>query len=97
MNRLFASVAKSFGDRAVGVLLTGMGADGAAGMEQLFNAGALTIAQDAESSVVFGMPGEAVRRGAATYVLPPAWIGEMLVARIRAVGRDGERRGKETG
>ncbi len=67
---LFQSVAESYGARAVGVILTGMGADGAAGLHEMRRAGALTIAQDEATSVVFGMPREAIERGAAECVLP---------------------------
>jgi two-component system chemotaxis response regulator CheB len=60
---LFDSVTENVGKNAVGVMLTGMGADGAEAMKRLHDAGAYTIAQDAKSSVVWGMPGEAVKRG----------------------------------
>jgi two-component system chemotaxis response regulator CheB len=66
---LFDSVAKSAGANAIGVLLTGMGADGAVGLLAMRNQGARTIAQDKETSVVWGMPGEAVKRDAASEVL----------------------------
>jgi two-component system chemotaxis response regulator CheB len=72
---LFESVARNVGHNAVAMLLTGMGADGAAGLLSLKNSGAATIVQDKESSVVWGMPGEAFRRGAACEVLPLAKIG----------------------
>ena len=65
---LFRSVSKTAGANAVGILLTGMGADGAAGMLEMKNAGAKTIAQDEKSCVVFGMPKEAIKRGAADRV-----------------------------
>lgn len=67
---LFSSIANIVGDNAIGVLLTGMGSDGAKGLEKIHRAGAITIAQDQNSSVVWGMPGEAVRLKAADYVLP---------------------------
>ena len=67
---LFSSVAESARDQAVGVLLTGMGADGAKGLLIMKNAGARTIAQDEASCVVFGMPREAIRLGAADRVVP---------------------------
>lgn len=67
---LFKSVARTAGRNAVGVLLTGMGDDGAAGLAEMRAAGARTIAQDEATSVVFGMPAEAIRRGAAEHVLP---------------------------
>lgn len=62
---LFHSVARAVGGDAIGVLLTGMGSDGVEGMEAMRDAGALTLAQDAESCVVYGMPKEALQRGAA--------------------------------
>jgi two-component system chemotaxis response regulator CheB len=60
---LFRSVAKSAGPNALGVIMTGMGDDGAAGLLEMRNAGATTLAQDEESCVVFGMPKEAIKRG----------------------------------
>ena len=67
---LFHSVAQQAGPNAVGVLLTGMGADGARGLLAMRQAGAYTMAQDEETSVVFGMPREAVQMGAADKVVP---------------------------
>jgi len=67
---LFSSVAEAAGADAVGVILTGMGSDGAQGMLRMMKAGAQTIAQDEASSVVFGMPREAIRLGAAGRVMP---------------------------
>lgn len=75
---LFRSLRNACGERAVGVLLSGMGRDGADELKSLRDAGALTIAQDAASSVVFGMPGEAVRLGAARHVLAPEQIAALL-------------------
>lgn len=60
---LFRSVAKCAGANAVGIIMTGMGDDGAAGLLEMHNAGARTVAQDEESCVVFGMPKEAIKRG----------------------------------
>jgi len=71
---LFRSVAKVYGESAVGVLLTGMGKDGAWELKLMKEQGAVTIAQDRETSVVHGMPGEAIKLGGATYVLPPEKI-----------------------
>lgn len=75
---LFESVARHGGAGAVGVLLTGMGADGAAGMLSMKKAGAYTIAQDEASCVVFGMPREAIRLGGVDSVLPLDRIGQAL-------------------
>jgi two-component system chemotaxis response regulator CheB len=75
---LFGSVARVFGRNAVGILLSGMGNDGAEELKRMRDAGALTIAQDEESSVVHGMPGQAIQFGAARHVLPPAGIARML-------------------
>lgn len=67
---LFRSVAQNAGRNAIGILLTGMGKDGARGLKEMLEAGSPTIAQDEETSVVWGMPGEAVAIGAAESVLP---------------------------
>lgn len=80
VSSLFRSVAQVFGSRAVGVLLTGMGKDGAEELRLMKDKGAMTFAQDEESSVVHGMPGEAIRLGAAAYVLPPDKISAALVS-----------------
>jgi len=71
---LFRSIAQNAGDNAIGIILTGMGNDGAAGLKEMQDAGASTIAQDESSSVVWGMPGEAVKRGAADSILPLAKV-----------------------
>ncbi len=78
VSALFRSVADVYGKNSVGVLLTGMGSDGAEELLALRKKGALTIAQDETSSVIFGMPGEAVRIGAATHILPTDKIARML-------------------
>lgn len=81
---LFRSVKEVYGQNAVGVLLTGMGKDGAEELRLMKEKGAITIAQDEESSVVHGMPGEAISLGAVNYVLSPerivaalgSWLGD---------------------
>lgn len=77
---MFESVAKYAGSNAVGVLLTGMGADGASGLLSMRQAGASTIAQDERTSVVWGMPGEAVKLGAAEKVVPLERVAEEALA-----------------
>jgi two-component system chemotaxis response regulator CheB len=67
---LFRSVADTVGPNAIGVILTGMGADGAVGLKEMRDRGSPTIAQDEETSVVWGMPGEAVKRNGAEKILP---------------------------
>ena len=67
---MFRSVANNIGPNAICVLLTGMGADGVEGMNEMREAGAPTIAQDEQTSVVWGMPGEAVKRGYVDTILP---------------------------
>ena len=80
---LFRSVAAAYGHDAVGVLLTGMGKDGAAELGLMKNKGAITLVQDKASSIVHGMPGEAIALGAATYVLSPEKIAAALVEMTR--------------
>jgi two-component system chemotaxis response regulator CheB len=75
---LFRSVLAAYGPAAIGVLLTGMGRDGAQELRALRQAGAVTIAQDRDSSIVFGMPGTAVQLDAASHVLAPAAIADTL-------------------
>jgi two-component system chemotaxis response regulator CheB len=70
VDELFESLARELGPRAIACQLTGMGADGAAGLLAMRQAGSLTLAQDEATSVVFGMPAEAIKRGAAQRVLP---------------------------
>jgi two-component system chemotaxis response regulator CheB len=77
---LFHSVAEAAGAQAVGVLLTGMGTDGAQGLLRMRQAGAHTIAQDEATCVVFGMPREAVQLGAAAQVLPLGSIAQAILA-----------------
>ena len=79
---LFDSVAKTAGKNAVGVILTGMGADGATGITDMKKAGAHTIGQDEESCVVYGMPMEAYKRGGITEQLPLSSIGDAVLRRF---------------
>jgi two-component system, chemotaxis family, protein-glutamate methylesterase/glutaminase len=79
---LFRSLADSYGANAVGVLLTGMGKDGAVELKRMKDHGAHTIAQDRESSIVHGMPGEAIELGAATQILPADKIAGALLAQV---------------
>lgn len=83
---LFRSALEAFGKATAGVLLTGMGKDGADDLLAIHDAGGVTIAQDRETSVVFGMPGEAVKLGAADHVLAPDLIPPVL-SRIASPGQ----------
>jgi two-component system, chemotaxis family, protein-glutamate methylesterase/glutaminase len=80
---LFRSMAENFGANAIGVLLTGMGKDGAQELKLMQQAGAITIAQDRESSVVYGMPGEAVKLDAVSYVLTPDQISRTVAQLVK--------------
>ena len=82
---LFRSVAQAVGPNAIGVILTGMGNDGADGLLEMKQAGALTIAQDEASCVVFGMPKEAIDRGAVDKV---AGLGEIPQRILRRLGEN---------
>jgi len=84
--RLFESLARVEADRAIGVILSGMGDDGAAGLLALKRAGGETIAQDEATSAIFGMPRAAIERGAATQVLPLGSIAALL-CRLAAADR----------
>ena len=81
---LFRSVAQHVGPNAVGVLLTGMGDDGARGLKEMHEAGAYTLAQDEKTSVVWGMPGQAVKLGGVDEVVS---LGEVATAILRLVDR----------
>jgi len=76
---LFRSAARSAGSNAVGIIMTGMGDDGARGLLEMREAGARTVAQDEASSIVFGMPKEAIARGAAERVVPLDQIARALL------------------
>ena len=79
---LFRSAARYAGSNAVGLILTGMGDDGASGMLEMKQAGPFTIAQDEATSVVFGMPKEAIKRSAVDLILPlPGIAGSILAQR----------------
>lgn len=80
---LFRSTARYAGANAMGVILTGMGDDGARGMLEMKQAGAYTVAQDEASCVVFGMPAEAIKHGGVNRVLPLDRIASEVVARCR--------------
>ena len=88
---MFRAVAEAAGARAIGILLTGMGADGARGMLEMHRAGALTLAQDETSSVVWGMPGEACRLGAVDHLVSlskmSAKLLELLEKRLNHVSQ----------
>jgi two-component system chemotaxis response regulator CheB len=83
---LFSSVAESAGPNAVGVILTGMGSDGAQGMKKMKSAGASTIAQDEASCVVFGMPKEAIRLGGADRVVPLHSVAQAIRTALTTTG-----------
>jgi two-component system chemotaxis response regulator CheB len=82
---MFNSVAKYVGANAVGIILTGMGADGSSGLLAMRQSGGRTIAQDEKTCVVFGMPGEAVKLGAAEFVLP---LQKITAKAIELVGAE---------
>lgn len=77
---LFRSAARSAGSNAVGVIMTGMGDDGARGLLEMKQAGAITFAQDEATSIVFGMPKEAIARGAVDRVVPLGAVARELIA-----------------
>lgn len=88
VSHLFRSVAEAYGHDAVAGLLTGMGRDGAEELKLLKDGGAVTFVQDKDSSVVYGMPGEAIRLDAAMLVLPPDKIAAVLANLARNGGID---------
>jgi len=89
-NHLFRSLAQNYGPRAVGVILTGMGDDGANGMQALHEAGGLTLAQNEQSCVVYGMPREAVLRNAVDLVLAPGEMASLIGELQRGTSKQGE-------
>jgi len=80
VNVMFRSVAQNVGANAIGVILTGMGDDGAEGMKEMHEAGAHTIAQDEKTSVVWGMPGEAVKHGGVDEIVPLHNVTNKLIS-----------------
>jgi two-component system chemotaxis response regulator CheB len=81
-NVLFHSVAQAYGSTALGIILTGMGNDGAEGLRAMYEAGAHTIAQDKDTCIVFGMPAAAIELGVARQVLPAGKIPAAMMALI---------------
>lgn len=83
VSSLFRSVSDVYGSNAIGILLTGMGTDGSVELKLMRDRGAVTIAQDEQSSVVHGMPGEAIRLGGALHILPPQEIAPLIMTLIK--------------
>ena len=81
---MFRSVRNTCKDRCVGVLLTGMGKDGVDELKKMKDAGIITIVQDKDSSVINGMPAEAINIGAACEILPPDEIGKRLISLVNS-------------
>lgn len=85
---MFAALARVYGAGACGIILSGMGRDGTAGARAMVDAGGWLVAQDHDSSAVWGMPGAVVKAGLASLVLPPADMAEAVMACGREPGRD---------
>jgi two-component system, chemotaxis family, protein-glutamate methylesterase/glutaminase len=85
VNVLFNSIAQLYGSRAIGVLLTGMGDDGADGMVKIRHAGGHTIAESEETAVIFGMPHEAIERGGAEVIAPSTDIANQIQIALRRI------------
>jgi two-component system chemotaxis response regulator CheB len=90
VDTLLSSLASTYGRKCIGALLTGMGSDGAEGLLDIRRAGGFTLAQDEDTCVVFGMPREAVRRGAVDRSMAPASMADLL---LRMAGRSARREG----
>ena len=80
---MFQSLAQFYGNSMIAILLTGMGKDGVAGMQEIERRGGLTIAQDKDSSVIFGMPQEAIKLGIVNQILPLEQIAPFLLCQVR--------------
>jgi len=80
---LMKSVAKTYGNNAIGVLLSGMGSDGVEGMEAIHEGGGTTIAQDEKTSLIFGMPKQAIEQGVVDHVLPADMIAQKLLSLLK--------------
>ena len=92
MNVLFRSVARAAGADSLGVIMTGMGDDGADGLLEMRQAGAHTFAQDEASCVVFGMPKEAIERGAVDEIVPLDGLAQSILRRSALVAPTLKRR-----
>src|SRR5690606_21529582 len=86
---LFRSASQVAGRNAMGIMLTGMGDDGARGLHEMREAGSHTVAQDEDSCVVFGMPKEAIQRGAAVKIVPLNRVATEIDTYARALHRLG--------
>lgn len=84
VNTMFQSFAQFYNQSMIGILLTGMGKDGAIGMQEIYKFGGLTIAQDESSSIIFGMPYEAIKLGVVTHTLPLTKISSFLIDTINS-------------
>jgi two-component system chemotaxis response regulator CheB len=87
VGKLFKSVAREYGSNSVGVIMTGMGKDGAVELKEMRDSGARCIGQDEESSIVFGMPGEALKIGAVEKVVPLRDITESIINILKDIDR----------
>ena len=83
VNITFDSVVDAFAPNIIGVILTGMGNDGAKGMRRIKDAGGITIAEDESTTVIFGMPKAAIENGSVDYVLPSDQIAEKIIALVK--------------